>query len=359
MLKWRITMRSQKPIWMQAYIVVLPAALALHYLALKTLEMAKYALSRQRLEYNGADSLAVTACLLIIAGARWWYSKMSQRSWHTAKTAKFVVGVLMLQWLALCLHHPVEALFRGEPAHIVHEELLLAVVALSFLTLAYRHFWDSDAELAVIGQTEAPGAEGLILFLSYFSPGNGQNFSHIVDAMKEPQETPEWKTTADKLRRVKDDGSDPESWDWFKGQNWQMPVAAIRHHVQKGKLRKVRLICSAGSPQNSGSAAQFDIFSQIVANLIGPGVSVEKLDGNGIDFEDCAAISKAIQIARDRFRKEGIDYLIDVTGGQKTTTAIGAALTLEMGEQFQYVSTHSYEVKAYDVLYHPREQVIE
>jgi len=47
------------------------------------------------------------------------------------------------------------------------------------------------------------------------------------------------------------------------------------------------------------------------------------------------------------------DVLVDITGGQKVPTVAGAAVALADGRHFQYVSTHDYQVRTYDVTYLP------
>ena len=343
---------------------VLLAALALHYLALKTLAMARYALSRLQLQFNLADLVAVMASLLIVWLAKWHYSKMNQRSWHTDTAANALAGVLMLQWLAFCLHHPVEELFRGH-LHIDGNELILAIVALVFLTLAYWRLSNSDDELAVIRQAEAPAVDGIILFLSYWwKPSKEQPVAYLKSENGELTETAEWKAITRRL--LPENGSIRESddWEWLKKESWWMPVVAIDYQLKLGKLRKLIVIGSAnsmspGDGSFNGSAAQFGVFRKLIATLYGDAFKIEILDEAGIDFEDCDQISKAVQRARHRLRTEDItDYVIDVTGGTKITTVIGAALTLQVGQQFQYVSTNSPNslgVKAFDLRYERHE----
>ncbi len=49
------------------------------------------------------------------------------------------------------------------------------------------------------------------------------------------------------------------------------------------------------------------------------------------------------------------DIIIDVTGGQKTTSIAGAVITLNSQVSFQYVQTNEpYKIMAYDVMIHSR-----
>jgi hypothetical protein len=76
----------------------------------------------------------------------------------------------------------------------------------------------------------------------------------------------------------------------------------------------------------------------------------------GIDFENIADLLEATQQAYDYLKqKVGSSILIDITSGQKTTTIAGAAVALDAGRKFQYVSgdreNDVYHVQAFDVTY--------
>ena len=43
--------------------------------------------------------------------------------------------------------------------------------------------------------------------------------------------------------------------------------------------------------------------------------------------------------------------IVDITGGQKVTTVAGAVISIIEGRRFQYVSTHDYKVRTYDIAY--------
>ncbi|MFA7061722.1 MAG: hypothetical protein WC156_13005 [Pedobacter sp.] len=73
-----------------------------------------------------------------------------------------------------------------------------------------------------------------------------------------------------------------------------------------------------------------------------------------VDFEDFtnlqAAIIEGLNLMRRDYGIEEEDIIIDVTGGQKTTSIAGAAVTLNRRVAFQYVQTNPpFEVWEYDL----------
>ena len=131
---------------------------------------------------------------------------------------------------------------------------------------------------------------------------------------------------------------------------WQMPIVAIHYHLPE--LENIFVILS------SISKDQFSDFESLVKklfleknlNIIPVGIDKE------IDFEDMEQINKIVEDTYDFIKKEfgakEKDIIIDVTGGQKIVSIVGAVQTFKYDREFQYVSTSNYEVKSFNVKYY-------
>ena len=75
-----------------------------------------------------------------------------------------------------------------------------------------------------------------------------------------------------------------------------------------------------------------------------------------VEFEDFNALHRCLRGIISQEKKDADlkdeDIVIDVTGGQKTTSIAGATITFNTRVTFQYVQTrHPFEVYAYDVIH--------
>lgn len=149
----------------------------------------------------------------------------------------------------------------------------------------------------------------------------------------------------------------------YERASWRMPVEAVAHHA--GRLDYVVVIPSQGA---KGSAEQLPRFRELLSELF-PAAGFRRVDigqippshpgdgdyQGGLDFEgDSERLAAATDDAYDYLRGRGLeakDILIDITGGQKTTSIVGSAVALAEGRRIQYVSTHDYGVRVYDVSY--------
>lgn len=130
--------------------------------------------------------------------------------------------------------------------------------------------------------------------------------------------------------------------------SWEIPLIVIRHHAPT--LEYLYVITSSG---NKGTTYQMELFTKTV-NALFPKVKVIELVKGGVDFEDVKAVFQAVERFYTEVSAKGIkqeNALVDITGGQKTTSVAGAIATLATGRRFQYVSTESKRVLAYDVGY--------
>jgi hypothetical protein len=161
---------------------------------------------------------------------------------------------------------------------------------------------------------------------------------------------------------------------------WRMPLEAIFYHLER--LKEVVIIPSADLTKADGSQVpgtflKVEMFIRLVSTLIqlsnpkgdlrlrgfAQCIADSNLDekpcadfSRGVDFEKVAPLVEAVEFSYDILRSLGIpsyDVLVDITGGQKVPTVAGAAVALADGRHFQYVSTHDYQVRTYDVTYLP------
>jgi len=74
----------------------------------------------------------------------------------------------------------------------------------------------------------------------------------------------------------------------------------------------------------------------------------------GVEYESPREIEEAVNIAYEACYRLGIrdhDILVDVTSGQKPASVAGAVVALGVNRRIQYVSTHDYRVRVYDVTF--------
>jgi len=124
---------------------------------------------------------------------------------------------------------------------------------------------------------------------------------------------------------------------------WKMCQLGMEKH--RSRLRKVWVIPSPDS------SVQFPLFVELFTQLF-PGVEFIQADGDaGVDFENMTSMISAIEDILHNLphNMDESDVIIDITGGQKTSSVAGALVTLaDSGRRFQYVQTNEpYAVKSY------------
>jgi hypothetical protein len=170
-------------------------------------------------------------------------------------------------------------------------------------------------------------------------------------------------------------GKTPVRW------TWEMPLRGIRHHV--GDLKTVTLICSEEPiPEQAhlcseGSISQAHLFLNIcrkynqlkgitfyllaekdgMTELIClPTEEIkEPLKGlSGYNFETFDILSLAMWTLLREFKRMGYsddEIMIDITGGQKPTSVVGASVTINRKIKAQYVQTnYPWGVISYDFI---------
>jgi hypothetical protein len=138
--------------------------------------------------------------------------------------------------------------------------------------------------------------------------------------------------------------------------NWQQLIRGLIPHEEK--LRQVWLV---GSPGDKGSFKLLPKCRRFLMALLGPDVQVliegkdivsatltdaeaERCSGQAVNFEDFEKLTTRLEsllhrIASAPYKQAESAVVVDVTGGQKTTSIAGAAITLKSDAVFQYVQT--------------------
>lgn len=240
--------------------------------------------------------------------------------------------------------------------------------AVSYLRIGYIGFFAGMVYLLILqkdflfhprtrylSNEEAEEREHLVLFLSNLPAG--------LEASKG---IPKWLSLSQDINKdltsIKDLKQDNESLRW----TWEMPLRAIHHHVNT--LRTLTLICS------KESISQVNFFVEIctqyriktlekiflLAQKDGRPVLVDSFSINnlsalhGFDFQSFDELSQAIWYFIRVFKKKGYpehQIMIDITGGQKPTSIVGASMTFNRAIKAQYVSTNEpWNVLSYDIM---------
>lgn len=130
--------------------------------------------------------------------------------------------------------------------------------------------------------------------------------------------------------------------------NWQPLARAFYYHQQNGGLKHVMLLTSKDGPgvNDSGSHSQIGLAIELFSDLLNRDarsiVTVNRGEYCPVDFENLeeivGALKRTLSHVNDNLKIEDEQIVLDVTGGQKTTSIAGALVTLDRpGLMFQYM----------------------
>lgn len=158
--------------------------------------------------------------------------------------------------------------------------------------------------------------------------------------------------------------------------SWEMPLRALRHH--RPELREVVVIGSGASLPQAGRFARMlrhhypALLAGVRLRLAVRGggkallIDVPPADdaltaGSGWDFEEFDQLRQPVTAALDELTGPGGhtegDIVIDVTGGQKPTSVVGASATFNREVITQYVQTGGgHKIIYYDLILTPIEE---
>lgn len=122
--------------------------------------------------------------------------------------------------------------------------------------------------------------------------------------------------------------------------NWQQILRGLYPHRES--LEKVILIGSTDDSQKGRGSYKYLGQAKMLIDRYFPNMDIKPLK-KAIDFEDfhslISCIRKEIEKLKDKFSED--DIIIDVTGGQKTTSIAAASVTMVNHKlKFQYVKTN-------------------
>jgi hypothetical protein len=155
--------------------------------------------------------------------------------------------------------------------------------------------------------------------------------------------------------------------------NWEMPLRAINHHL--GMLETITLICSEKSLDQAHLFLNICRKYKAIKNVhfylllqkkcrakyldtaftdhVNDFKSDEFSQFDGLDFESFDELTNAFVylLKLRRFKSAEEDIMIDITGGQKPTSIVGAAITFNKKIKAQYIQTGGeHRALSYDVI---------
>lgn len=129
--------------------------------------------------------------------------------------------------------------------------------------------------------------------------------------------------------------------------NWQQLLRGVRPHA--GMIERV---CLVGSPGERGSFQHLDLCEKMLRRYLGAEVVIAR-HHRKVDFEDFNGLVRELRGIVTAEKRAGMtdeDIVIDITGGPKTASIAGSAITFSTEVTFQYVQTNTpFAVYAYDV----------
>jgi hypothetical protein len=255
------------------------------------------------------------------------------------KYALVVAAAAAVDWLASTSARMLEYFVRHGLQWNLYDPALLAG-SLLFLWLIWQVWRHSrrHAGVAVHFAGVAHACPNLVFFLS--PPYQGNPAQAEKDALLQA------------LQQVRLNLLDS---DWcptlLRDSPWHMPLAAIAHHARLAtatgnRLKHVYLIVSAQTQEYAVA------FRRLVEEGLGQDGIVAP-EPPSVNFDDFHEVSEAVNaIFREVESQDDDHFLMDITGGTKICSAVGAALTFEQGRRLQYVHGHmDYRVAEYDLRY--------
>lgn len=232
-------------------------------------------------------------------------------------------------------------------SNLIEKRYSMGVIKLSVASIIVMVIWlilrkyIVSQKIEVICEEPTP-VRALAIFLSQLKP-HGEKRKRISD-----------KELIDTLTQLvtHTDFNNQNIEEILADTSWEIPLIVIRHHAPT--LEYLYVITSEG---DRGTTHQMELFTKTV-NALFPKVKIIELVKGGVDFEDVRAVFQAVEKFYTEVSAKGIkqeDALVDITGGQKTASIAGAIATLATGRRFQYVSTVSKKILAYDVGYFSQE----
>lgn len=177
---------------------------------------------------------------------------------------------------------------------------------------------------------------------------------------------PDWFNPSWKLKKDLDDLKKIKQNDQSKRWSWEMPLRGIEGHLDV--LQSVTIICSKDTVRCASAFLKlckgYDELRNRIFYLLAEKEKKTQLINSadfsdfdqlqGYDFENFDEMIKALLQLQKEFKKLNClekDTVIDITGGQKPNSVVGAVVTFTNKLKFQYVRTNEpYDIVSYDVI---------
>lgn len=279
--------------------------------------------------------------------------------WHNLRGRKEVtIGLALvmaagvtLHWLAVGLEKCIDGFLDGHlpDAKLLAFAAISAVSALVFALAAwgFRHAFKELEVRYRIHSADGP-RPFLVLFVST------QTLLTQPDQVAEdgPLTVTNGKNTVTLNRQsLLDDADELDRKLWW---NWEMMLRALAPHVKK--LRRVYLVGSADAQTakgaQRGSAHDLETLRRLLAPYLVAAGKAAAFSGAAnlikpwpkpVNFEDFKEVHETLEEIRDLLDQEEVEdheLCVDITGGQKPTSAAAGTFTLNKDVVLQYVQTN-------------------
>ncbi|MDX9859209.1 MAG: hypothetical protein RBT76_15600 [candidate division Zixibacteria bacterium] len=265
-----------------------------------------------------------------------------------------LAALLLTHWIAISIHEEIEHWSKSVPIWVVVlcMLVLLTLVAIGLESYRRRSFLPRTRDIDDIANP--PKRKHLLLFLSYLR-------AEVLEAYRSgqlPWSEMKGSLTAslETVTRKKNDETATIDSRFRLQFPWEMPLRAIAHNL--GELKSITIICSRDSASQAKDFVKLlDGFDEIRSDgvaitLLGiDGLSLEMIDARsdrvdslgGLNFEGFNKLAEAIGFYLRKLSADGVrerDIVIDITGGQKPTSVVAAAVTFNRKVRCQYVQTN-------------------
>ncbi len=142
------------------------------------------------------------------------------------------------------------------------------------------------------------------------------------------------------------------------GGSWRMLLEAIAYHLKDNHLEKVVLLPSPETVKEMDRLRElYRVISDNSVDIIAAGdLSDDSEWTNGVHYEKARDLRDCLHYVYEQLKKRHgyltEDIIVDITSGQKVCSSVATAMSLTADRQFQYISTHDYKVKTFNISYH-------
>ncbi len=223
--------------------------------------------------------------------------------------------------------------------------ILLAFVAMVlFGYFRAKRAGEAVGHISVIETKEVVACKVLIVFLSF----PGKDLPLISNLIEK-------KVSEEKI-------TDLQFRQQFCG-GWRMLLEAIAYHLKDKRLEKVVILPSLETLEEMKRLK--DLYSVIGDRSVEIIAAGDLLDNskwkNGVHYEKATDLRNCLHDVYEQLKKEKDkegknrymeeNIIVDITSGQKVCSSVATVMSLAIGRQFQYISTHDYKARTFNICY--------